>query len=202
MPEDFKTVISTKVPETTIDYCTGLWLKYPFDFKLRKQRVTKLGDYRYGPQRNTHSITVNDNLNKYQFLITYVHEVAHRAVHEFRKLQKPHGILWKQKFQMMMLPLLRPDVFPDDVLRVLARHMKNPKASVAGDPKLARVLSLYDEQSSSEVILEDINLGDEFLFRKRIFKKIEVKRTRAICLDIQNRKRYFIPLMAEVELGA
>lgn len=192
-------ILSKNLPEAAVDYCTQLCVDYPFDFILRKQRLTKLGDYRYDPIGNSHTITVNDNLNKYQFLVTYVHEVAHRAVHQHRSVQKPHGIIWKQKFQSLMLPLLRPDIFPDDVLRVLARHMKNPKASVGGDPKLAKVLSTYDATSADELRLEDVELGAEFLFRKRAFRKVEVKRTRAVCLDIQNGKRYFISLMVSVD---
>jgi hypothetical protein len=193
-----RSILSEKLPESAVDYCAQLCKDYPFEFVLRKQRVTKLGDYRYDPIGANHTITVNDNLNKYQFLVTYVHEVAHRAVHQHRSIQKPHGVIWKQKFQSLMLPMLRPDIFPDDVLRILAKHMKNPKASVAGDPKLAKILSNYDGNSENELRLDDIEVGDEFMFRKRSFRKIEVKRTRAVCMDIMNHKRYFIPLMANV----
>ena len=200
MREDFRDILSIKVPEYALDYCTQSWKQYPFQFKLRKKRVTKLGDYRYDPRHGTHTITVNNDLNKYQFLVTYVHEVAHRAVHTSGSRQKPHGIVWKQQFQSLMLPLLRLDVFPDDVLRVLAKHMKNPKASVSGDPELAKVLSKYDDQQTAEPTLEDVPLGENFLFRKRAFKKVDVKRTRAICLDLESKKRYFIPLMANVVL--
>ena len=197
--QEFRSILSEKLPESAVDYCTQLCVDYPFKFVLRKQRVTKLGDYRYDPIRNHHTITVNENLNKYQFLFTYIHEVAHRAVHQHRNVQKPHGIMWKQKFQSLMLPMLRSDIFPDDLLRILAKHMKSPKASVGGDPKLAKVLSSYDTNAVEELILDDIKAGDEFLFRNRTFKKIEVKRTRAICQDIVNHKRYFIPLMAAIE---
>jgi hypothetical protein len=197
--QQLRSILSEKLPESAVDYCTQLCVDYPFDFILRKQRVTKLGDYRYDPIGRNHTITVNENLNKYQFLITYVHEVAHRAVHQHRNVQKPHGIIWKQKFQSLMLPLLRPDIFPDDVLRILARHMKSPKASVGGDPKLAKVLSTYDENSADELRLDDIKVGEEFSFRNRAFRKLEVKRTRAVCLDIQNGKRYFIPLMVTLD---
>lgn len=98
-----------------------------------------------------------------------------------------------------MLPLLNPDVFPDDILRPLAKHMKNPKASTAGDPTLQRVLSKYDDSSEESPILADLQAGEEFRFRKRLFRKIEKKRTRALCLDLENKKRYLIPLMAAIE---
>lgn len=192
-------ILNNKVPPSALQYCAGLWEANPFRFELRKKRVSKLGDYRYDPRDRSHTITVNSDLNQYQFLITYVHEVAHRVVHQPGGRQKPHGPHWKAKFRELMLPLLNPAVFPDDILRVLANHMRNPKASTAGDPALVRVLSKYDPEGQNYLTLADIAFGEEFTFRKRGFRKLEKKRTRAVCLDLRNRKRYLIPEMAEVE---
>ena len=47
--------------------------------KLSKERKTKLGDFKVY-QGNMY-ITINDNLNKYSFLITLVHELAHAYVY-------------------------------------------------------------------------------------------------------------------------
>ena len=158
-----------------------------------------MGDYRFDPRSDSHQVTVNEDLNEYQFLITYVHEVAHRVVHRRGNRQKPHGIEWKSKFRELMLPLLRDDVFPDNILRLLARHMKNPKASVGADPKLAKVLASYDRGSIRRLTLEEVKIEEEFEFRGRQFMKIEKKRTRSVCLDLQNKRRYLIPEMAEVK---
>lgn len=197
--DQLKSVLSSHVPASAVDYCHELWQQYPFQFKLRKSRVSKLGDYRYDPRDSSHTITVNADLNTYQFLITYVHEVAHRVVHKHRSAQKPHGPEWKNKFRELMLPVLHPEAFPDDVLRALAGHMRNPKASTSGDPNLVKVLAKYDEGAVDTFTLEDVPIGDEFTFRKRSFRKLELKRTRAVCLDLKNRKKYLIPEMAEVE---
>ena len=193
-------LLSKKVPPAALDYCVGLWEQQPFHFKLRRKRVTKLGDYRYDPQDKSHTITVNHDLNQYQFLITYVHEVAHRVVHRPLSRQKPHGPHWKSKFRDLMLPLLNTAVFPEDVLRALARHMRNPKASTAGDPVLVSLLAQYDPKGSSMPTLAEVGLGVEFIFRKRAFKKLEKKRTRALCLDLSNQKKYLIPELAEVKI--
>lgn len=98
-----------------------------------------------------------------------------------------------------MLPVLHPEAFPDDVLRVLARHMRNPKASTSGDPSLVKVLATYDEGAVDTFTLEDVPIDEEFIFRKRSFRKLELKRTRAVCLDLKNGKKYLIPQMAEIE---
>lgn len=188
-----------KVPSEALSYCVQLWTDFPFQFKLSRSRSSKLGDYRFDPKTESHIVTVNRDLNPYQFLVTYVHEVAHRRVHRSRSGQKPHGQEWKQAFQNLMLPLLRSDVFPDDVLRVLAKHMKNPKASTAADGKLLTVISNYDLVKSSGPTLGEIAAGDEFTFRKRSFKKLQDKRTRSLCLDLGNQRKYLIPMLVEVE---
>ena len=97
-----------------------------------------------------------------------------------------------------MLPMLNPQVFPDDILRALARHMRNPKASTAGDPHLVRVLGAYNPEQEPVLTLADLEPGQEFTFRKRAFRKIEKKRTRAVCLDLGNNRRYLVPEVAEV----
>lgn len=198
MIEQLKEVLSNHVPTTAVDYCCGLWQQHSFSFVLTRDRASKLGDYRFDPRNGSHKITVNHNLNPYQFLITYVHEVAHRVVHKHGSRQKPHGPEWKNEFRELMLPLLNSEVFPDDVLRVLARHMRNPKASTSGDPSLVKVLAAYDENSEQQFTLSDLPLGEEFVFRGRAFRKLEKKRTRAVCLDLKNQKKYLIPEMADI----
>lgn len=197
--EFLRHLLSKKVPSNALDYCIALYQEYPFAFKLRNRRVSKLGDYRYDPRDGSHTITVNADLNEYQFLITYVHEVAHRVVYKPRSRQKPHGPVWKDKFRELMLPLLHPDIFPDDLLRVVARHMRNPKASTAGDPALVKALAVYSPEEADQFTLADLAPGSEFTFRKRAFRKLEKKRTRSLCLDLANKKRYLIPEMAEVK---
>lgn len=98
-----------------------------------------------------------------------------------------------------MLPVLNNDVFPDDILRPLARHMKNPKASTAADPVLLKAVGAYDLNKVHSKTLNDIALGEEFELRNRRFKKLEVKRTRAVCLDLSNNRRYLVSLIAEVK---
>ena len=176
--QNVRSKLEGKVPEAAIDYCCKLWEVYPFQFRVNRKRLSKLGDYRYDPRDRSHTVTVNTDLNLYQFLITYIHEVAHRVVHKPRSKQLPHGAEWKSKFQQLMLPMLNPAVFPDDVLRTLAKHMKNPKASTAADPKLVKVLALYDSGVNGKSILESVAINDTFDLRGRQFKKIEVKRTR------------------------
>ncbi len=193
-----RAVLLGKVPDQALDYCVGLWDESPFDFRLSKQRSSKLGDFRYDPRDGSHRVTVNADLNPYQFLITYVHEVAHRRVHDPKRRLKPHGPHWKSEFKRLLLPVMNDQVFPDEVLRPLAKHMKNPKASTANDHNLYRAISDFD-QIPKQLRIMDLSIGAKFSFKKRAFELLEKKRTRALCLDLKDGKKYLIPMIAPIQ---
>ena len=187
------------LPEYSVEYCYQLWVTLDFVFNITRKRNSKLGDYRYDPATKQHAISVNNNLNKYSFLITYIHEVAHlttREKHPSRVL--PHGNQWKQEFRRLLLPMLNDKVFPDDVLRILAHHMKNPKASSTSDKNLYLVLRKYDDHSS-ETLLGELESGTTFLFNQKIYRKLEKRRTRSLCLDVNSDRKYLISETAPVK---
>ncbi|MGK0138474.1 MAG: SprT protein [Algoriphagus sp.] len=97
--------------------------------------------------------------------------------------------------------MLSENVFPKDVLVELANHMKNPAASSTRDQSLMKALKLYDYgREIGQVLLEEVDIGQSFLFQKRKFQKMEKRRTRALCLDLNTKKKYTVPLTAEVKL--
>ena len=97
-----------------------------------------------------------------------------------------------------MLPMLNDRVFPDDILRVLARHMKNPKASSTSDKQLYLTLRRYDE-NSSETLLSDIQPNEQFLFNKKIYRKEQLRRTRSLCTEMKSGRKYLISETAPVK---
>jgi len=200
MREKFQEIISRYIPFSAVDYCTLLWEKYPFSFKVSRARKSKLGDYRYNIIKNRHEVSVNGNLNKYAFLITFLHELAHLThFNNHKNNRSPHGSLWKNEFRSLMEPMLKYEIFPPDLLSVLSKHMQNPKASSQSDLRLVRVLRIYDtEKIQSQEYLENINVGSRFELNGKIFKKLSIKRTRAVCLEEKTRRKYLIPQIAEV----
>lgn len=198
--ENYRQVFERFVPIQAVDYCLDLWWDYRFEFKITKGRQTKLGDYRFHPVKKTHVVSVNNNLNPFAFLITYIHEVAHLVVYnDYKNRVSPHGGEWKSAFKQLMLPMLRSDVFPDDILRVLARHMKNPKASSYSDPKLISALSSYDKDQNG-ILLSQVKTNEQFIFNKRQFTKLELRRTRVVCKEEKTGRKYLISQTAKVEL--
>ncbi|HMC01469.1 MAG TPA: SprT-like domain-containing protein [Flavobacteriaceae bacterium] len=168
--------------------------------KIKKERKTRHGDYRK-LANNKHQITINANLNKYRFLITLIHEIAHFETYNTHgKTIKPHGIEWKRCFQYLMLPFLNPDVFPEDTLPILAKHFKNPKASSDTDVDLSRALKQFDEPSNKSYVFE-IPFGGTFkLYNGKIFKKGNKRVKRYECIEIKTGKLYLFNPNAEVEI--
>src|SRR5690606_6767317 len=93
-------VLRKHVPPDAVQYCWDLWQEDPFHFLLARSRSSKLGDFRYRMDREFQQITINHDLNRYQFLITYIHEVAHyRAFKTYGLKIRPHGLEWKRTFR-------------------------------------------------------------------------------------------------------
>lgn len=97
-----------------------------------------------------------------------------------------------------MLPMLNDQAFPDDILRVLARHMKNPKASSTSDKNLYLVLRQYDG-SSLGTLLADVEPGASFLFNKKVYQKLEKRRTRSLCIEMNSKRKYLISETAAIQ---
>ena len=163
------------------------------------ERVTRHGDYRRMPD-GSHQITVNTNLNSYRFLITLIHEIAHLVAFEkYGRTIKPHGKEWKHTFQQLMLPFIRPEIFPSTLLPLLAKHFRNPKASSDTDALLSIALKQFDPENDKYYIFE-IPLGDNFrIYNGKIFKKGKKRVKRYECIEQTTGKIYLFQPNAEVE---
>lgn len=116
-----------QIPAPASDYCRLLLEKYSFEFKVRKSRITKVGDFT--PHRHKLPlITVNGDLHPYLFLITFIHELAHLEVHlRHGNRAASHGSEWKTLFRDLLQPVLTTEVFPEALVAELQLHMVNPK---------------------------------------------------------------------------
>ena len=168
--------------------------------KIVNERMTRHGDYRKA-LGGKHEITVNSSLNKYKFLITLVHEISHLVAFEkFGRNIKPHGSEWKYTFQRLMVPFIRPEIFPSHLLPLLARHFKNPAASSDTDATLALALKQFDKQNDKNYIFE-IPYGSSFrIHNGKIFKKGALRTKRYECVEVSSGRMYLFNPNAEVEL--
>ena len=202
--ENLTQIFKNHLPHPATHHCIQLWEKEPFQFQITRSRKSKLGDFRYRRDREIQTITINSDLNPYQFLLTLIHEIAH--LHAFKNFGfnvSPHGIEWKKTFSELMSPILIDSIFPIDLLIPLRKHMKNPKASSAGDLFLMKEMSKYDSNRHEEksIFLSDLKPGNKFLLAGREFEKGETRRTRVLCLEVKSGRKFLIAQLAKVELS-
>ncbi len=195
-----KEILRRYIPERSVDGAFDLVVKCNVHLKIVNERISRHGDYRQMPD-GRHQITVNASLNKYRFLITLIHEIAHLvAFEQYGRFIKPHGIEWKNTFQKLMLPYINPEIFPSKLLPVIANHFKNPRASSDTDEKLALALKQFDPANDKNYIFE-LPLGSVFrLYNGKIFKKGNKKVKRYECVELDTGRIYLFNPNAEVEL--
>ncbi len=196
-----RSVLLKYIPENAVDQVLQLIYSHrELSLKIKKSRTTKLGDYRQ-VSKHRHNISVNYNLNPYQFLLTLLHETAHFLTYKkYGKRVKPHGAEWKQVFGELLTPYLTPDIFPKDLLPDLLQYAKNPKASTAGDGTLYLKLSGYNvDQNKNTKYVFQLAKGDIFRLQNgQSFQLQEKRRTRYKCLNLDNKKTYLIHGNAEI----
>ena len=195
-----KDVLAPYLPEHSLDLAFELIRVNAVHLKIVNERITRHGDYRKGPG-GKHEITVNASLNKYRFLMTLIHEIAHLVAFEkFGRNIKPHGTEWKYTFQRLMLPFLRPEIFPGSLLPLLARHFKNPTASSDTDATLALALKQYDAQNDKNYVFE-LPYGSLFrIHNGKIFRRGAQRTKRFECEEIGTGKIFLFNPNAEVDL--
>lgn len=184
------------IPKKAIPFVQFLIDEHYFDLKIVNQRQTKHGDFRKLPN-GKFQITVNNNLNKHQFLLTLVHEIAHHVTHQKFGRVQPHGKEWKTVFQHLMLPFLHPEIYPKEMLSFLANYLKNPKASTDSDAKLSLALRGNVAETGKNFIF-NIPFGTLFLFKNTIYKRGNKRRTRFECLNMSNKRVYLFNQNVEV----
>jgi len=189
------------LPERAVAPCLQLIKESGVNLKIVNKRVTRHGDYRRLPN-GMHQITINATLNKYRFLITLVHEIAHLAAFvKYGRRIKPHGLEWKRTFQYLMLPFLRPEIFPSVLLPHLAKHFRNPKASSDTDAVLSLALKEFDFQTTDLTYVFELPLGSVFrIYNGKLFRKGNKRVKRFECVEVVSGKVYLFQPNAEVEL--
>lgn len=169
---------------------------------VARQRKSILGDYRHRTKLDNHRISVNGNLNKYSFLITLLHELAHLLTFEQHGNQVySHGKEWKGIYASLLAQFLQHKIFPDDIEQELLRSLRNPAASTCAEDGLLRVLRRYDEGAELHRLVEELPLNT--LFRTsdgRIFQKKEKLRKRFRCVEIATGKVYLFSPVYEVDV--
>lgn len=208
-------ILRKYIPEHAVGVIAEWIVGYNFKLKIKKSRSSKEGDYTPPHKGRNHLITINHDLNKYAFLITLIHEIAHLIAWEKHKGKvNPHGSEWKSEYSRLINYFLLknssvPDpekIFPHEIFLALKRHMIRPSAASCSDLHLSRVLKKFDSDEGV-YLLEKIEAGAAFRISgsrskhaSEIFIKGEKRRTRFNCFHARTKREYLIHALCRVVL--
>jgi SprT protein len=195
--EAIKKYIPDKAAQLVLDYLN----LHKVHLTITRERKSVLGDYRHATTYNTHRISVNGNLNKYSFLITLIHELAHLITfNQYKHRVNAHGKEWKRIYGLILKDFLQPEIFPPDLLYYLEGSLHDLPASSCSDENLMRVLKKYDE-TNGLVMVEQIGEGKIFDAGKgNLFRKGKKLRKRYQCIEMATGKLYLFSPIYEVKI--
>ncbi len=194
--------LAAYLPDNTFDAVVQYIHHYKIHITVTKVRKSVLGDYRHAGGWGNHKISINSNLNKYEFLITFLHELAHLFTYEqFKNRVEPHGKEWKKNYSSILIEFVEKKIFPADIEKALQKSILNPAATANGESELIKVLRRYStEQKPGFVLLESLPNNAIFITEKgKEFRKIGKRRKRFECIELSSGKHYSFSELSEVK---
>lgn len=189
--------LKTHLPEHKAQNISDYLQEFSCNLKFTRPRKTKRGDFR--TRGKNYLITVNQDQNSYRLLFTLVHEIAHLKTHLDHGVKvKPHGIEWKNNFRLLFALFGMEEEFSrnPDIAEAVLFELRNPKASSGVSLELEKAFRSKDNQAT--LLLNELPIGTTFLFKNIAYKKVENRRSRALCLNLSNDKKYTINKAAPV----
>ena len=193
--------LNAYLPQGTFENVVHYLNKHKVHLTVTRERRSVLGDYRNAVRGKNHRISVNGNLNKYAFLITLLHELAHLLTYEkFGHRVNAHGKEWKLIYGNILADFANKKIFPEDIEKELRQSLNNPAASSCAEEGLIRVLRNYDEKKQHVKLLEQLPKGAVFAIKdNRVFEKGEKLRKRFRCKEKSTGLVYLFSPVYEVK---
>ena len=191
------------LPEGAFEPVLALIHQYKVHLTVTKARKSVLGDYRHPVMGANHKISVNGNLNQYEFLITLLHELGHLLCFEqYKNRVEAHGKECKQVYGLLLADFIQRDIFPMDIKKSLQKTVLNPAATANGETALLLVLRRYDKVKKEGMAFL-AHLPDGVLFeteKGKRFKKIKKRRIRIECVELATGHIYSFSGLSEVRI--
>ena len=197
--------LATFLPEGTFDLVVQYIHHYKVHLTVTKKRKSVLGDYRHAVIGKNHRISINGNLNQYEFLITLLHELAHLLTFEqFGNKVDAHGKEWKASYSKLLIDFVQHKFFPADIEKALQKSIINPAATANGETELLLVLRKYDNKKREGYYhIAELPEGSTFQTDNgKIFTKGARRRKRFECVEIKTGLRYSFSPVSEVKVVA
>ncbi|HAW59580.1 MAG TPA: hypothetical protein DCX03_11335 [Bacteroidales bacterium] len=179
--------LASLLPEAALKRVVDLLFRFQVDLVVTYPRRGRMGDYLFNTTNNRHRISININLNRYQFLITLLHEFAHLLVQErFKTEVRPHGKEWHSAFIEISKPFINDNVFPADIQEAFEAHLRSRYGSTSSDKRLGKVLENYNskERSPYSVQLGRLPIESKFFLSKDSFQSIGRQGDVILCKEL------------------
>jgi len=188
------------IPEGSALLIYNYLYEYKVHLTITRGRKSVLGDYRHSTKSHHHRISINSNLNKYAFLITLIHELAHLLTFmQWGNRVDPHGKEWKLLYRKVLEDFIALHIYPDDILKALKKNLHNLPASSCADEDLMRVLKKYDENPTNSIFVEQVAEGKLFkIDNGQVFQRGKKVRKRFQCTEVATGKLYLFSPIFEV----
>ena len=195
------TALNSFLPQGSFEEVARYLHQYKVHLTITRERQTILGNYRNKVVDKNHRISVNGNLNKYSFLITLLHELAHLLAHEKHGNRiQAHGKQWKEEYGKILSEFIPKKIFPADIEKSLLVSLHNPAATTCAEPHLTRTLKKYDVKKEGYYFVEELPAGSLFKVNNgAVFKKGERIRKRFRCVEVATKKVYLFSPVYEVQ---
>ena len=200
--EEFIKISGKYFPPECIDFAWFYFDNHDFSLQITNARETKKGDFKYSRDKKKRTkITINGDLCSYDFLIVYIHELAHYMVYRFGDIFKSqaHGKEWQSFFKELLDRVIEQTALPEDIRAAFKHHSLHIKSSTVLDHQLELTLDKYRTKREDVVYLKELTVGEHFICKGELFKIDSFARTRVHCTLLKTKRKYLISVMMQVQ---
>ena len=203
--ERYRAILHNHLPAEAVDSVYAYLERHKVHLHITRGRRSKLGDYRWPQPRHAfHEISINGDLNPYMFLWVLLHEAAHLETHlKHSTPVAPHGHEWQAEYARLLNEHL--GWFPAEAREAIALYAgRVPMPRAAGrraEELLHRHDSGYDPEAPAPLHLDDMAPGTLFRLAsnpKILFRSVERRRSRWLCIDTATQRAYTVSGVAVV----
>lgn len=194
--------LSSYLPASAADMVMAMIQHSSVLIRVVPPRKTLLGSFKPAVGARKHVITVNADLNPYQFLVVLLHEWAHYVQWQQCK-EKGHGAGWKTCYAHLLLQYVNSAEFPHDLCEAIVRYTGHIKSTECADMDLCRLFQKYDnmiQKQQSLFFLADIPEKTVFLHNEIPMQKQKTLRKYIVCKNLNNSRLYRCHPSMKVEL--
>lgn len=199
--ERYRRILGNHLPAQAVDWVYGYLDHYKVHFHITRERMSKLGDYRWPQLRHKfHEISINGDLTPWLFFWVFLHEAAHLETQLKYSDVKPHGHEWQAEFRQLIIT--HADIFPPEVQSTIRRYTRRIPLPGAVGRQIEHVLRRYGNEYDPNILtLDSLPAGSIFQLKNKhnmTFMSLERRRTRWLCREVETGRQYLVNVSAEV----